>query len=154
MLGHPGHLRPDIDSEMTEMTGQGKQAVRIYRDTAPSLPSDAENYGVAHFSTIQECLDAYKSGELGFEAIIMATPTQTHVSMAQLFENSGLAVLIEKPLSTNGQDGKSLLALSNRDTQSVYMVGHHRRHSPYVKAVKQVMDSKKLGDIVAANGGE
>lgn len=88
------------------------------------------------------------------DAVVLATPTQTHVSMAQLFEGSGLAVLIEKPLSTNGQDGKALLALSTRDDKTSYMVGHHRRHSPYVTAVKQAVDEDKLGKIMAVNGGE
>lgn len=74
--------------------------------------------------------------------------------MAQLFEGSGLAVLIEKPLSTSGQDGKTLLVLSERDTKNSYMVGHHRRHSPYVTAVKQALDEKKLGNIMAVNGSK
>ena len=62
--------------------------------------------------------------------------------------------LIEKPLSAAGKDGKTLLALAKQDTKGAYMVGHHRRHNAYVEAVKHVLDDKKLGDIVAVNGGK
>lgn len=34
------------------------------------------------------------------------------------------------------------------------MVGHHRRHNAYVKAVKHVLDNEKLGTVVAVNGSE
>ena len=34
------------------------------------------------------------------------------------------------------------------------MVGHHRRHNSYVKAIKCTLEKKKTGEIVAVNGGE
>jgi len=114
----------------------------------------ARQHDVPHFKNVDEFLKAYKSGELAVDAVILATPTQTHVTLAQLFVDSGLSLLIEKPLSATGSDGKSLLALSKQDTRGVYMVGHHRRHNAYVKAVKDVLEKKKLGDVVAVNGGE
>lgn len=123
-------------------------------DTAPSVAETAKRHGVPNFRDLDEFLKCYKSGSLAVDALILATPTPTHISLTQLVENSGLAVLIEKPLSATGRDGKALLALSKRDTQGVYMVGHHRRHNAYVKAVKHVLDEKKLGDIMAVNGGK
>lgn len=122
-------------------------------DTAPSVATTAMQHDVPHFENVDEFLEAYKSGDLAVDAVILATPTQTHVALAQSFVGSGLSLLIEKPLSATGRDGKSLLALSKQDT-GVYMVGHHRRHNAYVKAIKDVLDKKKLGDIVAVNGGE
>jgi hypothetical protein len=97
---------------------------------------------------------AYKQGNVAADAVILATPTQTHVALAQAFRDSRLAVLIEKPLCGSGQDGKALLELAKQDRQGVYMVGHHRRHNAYVKIVKQVLEQEKLGEITAINGGE
>jgi len=114
----------------------------------------AKQNNVPHFYGVEEFLTAYKSGTLAVDGVILATPTQTHVSLAQLFADSGLAVLIEKPLSATGKDGKVLLALSKQDSKGVYMVGHHRRHHAAVKAVKSVLDEEKLGNVVAVNGGE
>jgi predicted dehydrogenase len=126
----------------------------LVSDTAPSVATTARQHDVPHFKNVGEFLKAYKSGDLAVDAIILATPTQTHVTLAQSLAENGLSLLIEKPLSATGRDGKSLLALSKQDARSVYMVGHHRRHNAYVKAVKHVLDKKKLGDIVAVNGGE
>lgn len=123
-------------------------------DTAPSVATTARQHDVPHFKSVDAFLNAYKSGDLAVDAVILATPTQTHVTLAQSLEDSGLSLLIEKPLSATGRDGKILLALSKEDTKGVYMVGHHRRHNAHVKAVKHVLDKKKLGDIVAVNGGE
>jgi predicted dehydrogenase len=114
----------------------------------------ARQHDVPHFKDVDELLRAHKLGDLAVDGVILATPTQTHVPLAQSFVGSGLSILIEKPLSATGADGKSLLAFSKQDTKGVYMVGHHRRHNAYVKAVKEVLDKKQLGDVVAVNGGE
>lgn len=106
-----------------------------------------------HFRDIGDFLKACRSGEVEADGLILATPTQTHVALTKLLEGSGLSVLIEKPLSATGDDGKDLLEVSNRDTKGVYMVGHHRRHNAYVKGIKDVLDKNKLGHIVAINGG-
>lgn len=123
-------------------------------DTASSVATTASQHNVPHFKNVDEFLEASKSGDLAVDAVILATPTQTHITLAQSLVDSGLSLLIEKPLSGTGRDGRILLALSEQDTQGVYMVGHHRRHNAYVKAVKHVLDKKKLGDIVAVNGGK
>ena len=118
------------------------------------MATTATQHDVPYFKNVDGFLEAYKSGNLAVDAVILATPTQTHVTLAQSFVGSGLSLLIEKPLSATGRDGKNLLALSKQDTRGVYMVGHHRRHNAYVKAIKDVLDKKKLGNIVAVNGGE
>ena len=126
----------------------------IASDTAPLVATIARKHGVPHFKNADGLLEAHNSGDLKVNAVILATPTQTHVSLAQLFADSGISLLIEKPLSGTGQDGKSLLALSKQDTKGVYLVGHHRRHNSYVKAVKDVLSNNKLGKVTAVNGGE
>lgn len=138
---HLQHVLQEKDSKLAALI-----------DTAPSVATTARQHDVPHFKSVDAFLNAYKSGDLAVDAVILATPTQTHVTLAQSLEDSGLSLLIEKPLSATGRDGKILLALSKEDTKGVYMVGHHRRHNAHVKAVKHVLDKKKLGDIVAVNG--
>ena len=64
-------------------------------DNAPSVSTTAKQHNVPHFENIDEFLKAYKSGDLAVDAVILATPTQTHVTLARLFEDSGLSLLIE-----------------------------------------------------------
>jgi len=114
----------------------------------------AKQHGVPSFSDLEGFLQAYKSGELRANGIILATPTHTHTAMAKLFVGSGLAVFIEKPLAPTGEEGRQFLEISKADSHSVYMVGHHRRHNCFVRAIKDVLEKKQLGRVVAVNGGE
>ena len=99
-------------------------------------------------------MSTLKTGGLHADAIILATPTHTHVELAKELIGSGLAVLIEKPLAVTGVEGRNLLKACLADQNGVYMVGHHRRHNCYVMAIKEVLDEKQLGTVVAVNGGE
>lgn len=74
--------------------------------------------------------------------------------MAKSLVGSGLAVFIEKPLSPTGDEGRQFLEICKTDTSGVYMVGHHRRHNCYVKAIKDVLGKNELGRVVGVNGGE
>lgn len=141
----------------------GRSCVRIPRielrktdyrsDSNSAVASVAAQHGVPAYESAEHLLDAHKSGSLAVDGIILATPTQTHTSLCQLFAGSGLAILVEKPLSSTGSDGKQMLSTSKKDKNNVYMVGHHRRHNAYVKAVKAILEKEKLGRVVAVNGG-
>ena len=74
--------------------------------------------------------------------------------MAECLVGTGLTVLIEKPLAPTGDEGRRFLEICKADTKGTYMVGHHRRHNCYVRAIKDVLDKKELGRIVAVNGGK
>lgn len=99
-------------------------------------------------------LNAYTAGEVAVDALILATPTHTHISMASELLGSSLSVLIEKPLSSTGAEGRQYLEASRAGSKGVYMVGHHRRHNCYVRAIKDVLEKQELGRIIAVNGGE
>jgi hypothetical protein len=114
----------------------------------------ATQHGVPYFPDLEGFLDAYKSGDLEANAIILATPTHTHIPMAKVLVGSSLAVFIEKPLAPTGAEGRQFLEICKADARGVYMVGHHRRHNCYVRAIKDVLDRKDLGRVVAVNGGE
>lgn len=99
-------------------------------------------------------MSAHKAGDTKADAVILATPTHTHIPMAECLVGTGLTVLIEKPLAPTGDEGRRFLEICKADTKGTYMVGHHRRHNCYVRAIKDVLDKKELGRIVAVNGGK
>lgn len=118
--------------------------------TAPAL---ADKYGVPHFNDIDEFVIAQKDGDKVAQAIILATPTHTHVPLAKKLLEIDLGILIEKPVAVNRESGRELLAACRDHGNSVVMVGHHRRHNCYVRAMKKVIQDGKLGKIIAVNGG-
>lgn len=84
------------------------------------------------------------------DGAIIATPNQLHLDHGRACLEAGVPVLIEKPLAGNSQDAEQLVALSLQ-TGVPILVGHHRRHSPIVKAVKGLIDDGGLGRLVAVN---
>ncbi|KAK5051906.1 hypothetical protein LTR84_002709 [Exophiala bonariae] len=121
-------------------------------DVDPAAPELAKTHGVPLFNDLEEFTSARKAGRCVAEAIILATPTQTHVPLARKLLEHDIAILIEKPVAVTGQDGRELIAACQSHENSVVMVGHHRRHNCYVRAIKKVVEGGKLGKIMAVNG--
>lgn len=119
----------------------------------PAAPDLAKKHGVPHFNNIDEFTDAQIIGNSNAQAIILATPTPTHVSLGKKLLDLNLGILIEKPVAATSEGGRELIAACNSHDDSVVMVSHHRRHNCYVKAIKKVVEDGKLGKIIAVNGG-
>ena len=82
------------------------------------------------------------------DAVIIATPSALHVKHALACIRARVAVLVEKPIATTVGDGARLVAAA--ETSGVpLLVGHHRRHSPFLAAARTVIGSGLLGDVVA-----
>ncbi|KIW30449.1 uncharacterized protein PV07_06191 [Cladophialophora immunda] len=106
------------------------------------------------FRVVPDFLASLEAGEISADAVILATPNHTHAPLATQFVVAGLAVLVEKPFTATGAEGRALLKARSEAPlgKAVIMVGHHRRHNPYTIAVKKAIDEGRLGRIVAING--
>ncbi len=120
--------------------------------TAPPQASQSNGTSLSSRTSMISSI-AFKAGTVKADAIILATPTHTHVPLTKELLGTGLAVLIEKPVATSAAEGRDLLRACQDDHNGVYMVGHHRRHHAQVRAVKHTVDSGVLGTVMAVNGG-
>jgi len=59
----------------------------------------------------------------GIEAVVIATPTDTHAAITRAALQAGKHVLVEKPLCTTVEDARELTALADA-SEHVLMVGH------------------------------
>jgi len=73
----------------------------------------------------------------GIDAVTIATPTVTHLKLAQAFIKNNIAVLVEKPLARNVREGKKIVGLAKKNN-SVVAVGHSERCNPVVQAIKRL----------------
>lgn len=105
----------------------------------------ARALGVPCFESYQELIDAVKP-----DAVIIATPNDTHVETATYAIEKGIPCLLEKPVGVNLEEVSGLAATVRRTGVPV-LVGHHRRHHPFIAAAKKTIDSGVLGDILAVN---
>jgi len=101
--------------------------VDIDADKAQPL---AEQYNCSAFSDYNDIL-----GKV--DAVTIATPTVTHLNLAEMFIENNIAVLIEKPLAATVAEGRKIAELAKKHNV-VAAVGHSERCNPVVQAVKRL----------------
>lgn len=73
------------------------------------------------------------------DAAIVATPTETHTEVAATLIESGLDVLVEKPIAPTVEEAKDLVALARKHDR-ILMVGHVERFNPAVLELDRYVD--------------
>ena len=132
--------RTHIDT-LTKVSGMALTAVA---DPAPAAKDLAESLQVRHFTTVDDLLAARVA-----DAVVIASPNDTHVPIADQVLAAGLPILLEKPVA-NDLAESAILADAARRAGLPVLVGHHRRHNPLIKAAKQALDNGAIGPLVMA----
>ena len=100
---------------------------------------------IAHNYKIKNSYADYTSAlEAGHDAIVIATPAHMHIPMAQQATESGLHLLIEKPLSVS-LDGVDRLEKTIGEQKLIAGVAYVLRHIPVFSAMKKALDSGRFG---------
>jgi predicted dehydrogenase len=80
------------------------------------------------------------------DAVIVATPVQTHHEIARRCLQAGKHVFVEKPLATSSEDCRDLISHA-AERGLILMPGHVFLYSPPVVAIKKLIDDGVLGEI-------
>jgi predicted dehydrogenase len=80
------------------------------------------------------------------DAVIVATPVRTHFAFAQQALLHDKHVFVEKPLTMDLDEGRTLTELADSRSR-ILMVGHVFEFNPAVRYIKQAIDSGDLGDL-------
>jgi predicted dehydrogenase len=115
-------------------------------DPSPLVGEVAAKAGVPLFRSIDELLAQDRP-----DGIVLATPNHLHVSQGLQCIAAKLPTLLEKPIATTVAEGEVLLK-AVQETGAKVLIGHHRAHSPIMAKAKEVVDSGKLGKLVAVMG--
>ena len=101
-----------------------------------------ENPGVALLADAREALR-----DPSIDAVVVATPSETHAAMASAALKAGKHVLVEKPLSLSSSDARRLSRLAGR---RILMVGHLLLHHPGFRKVLELARRGELGKVLYA----
>lgn len=82
-----------------------------------------------------------------FDVAVICTPADLHISIAQKLADRGVALLIEKPLSTTF-DGIDQLLATVFDKRLPVSIAYVMRQHPAVQAMKAALDSGRFGKPV------
>lgn len=78
------------------------------------------------------------------DAVVIATPTSTHFSLAKAALNAGKHVLVEKPMTSTSAEAKELVTLAKKK-KLMLLVDHTFAYTEAVNAIRKFMDDGKLG---------
>lgn len=84
------------------------------------------------------------------QAVVIATPVNTHFSLAREALLASKHVLIEKPMCTTAEQCKDLIKLG-RDVGRHVMVDHTFVYNPSIRRIKEILDRGELGEILYFN---
>src|SRR6476469_6962630 len=79
-------------------------------------------------------------------SVSIATPPASHLDYALRAIKKGLNIYVEKPVTRNSQEAR-VMAEAVRESGAKLTVAHYRRALPMFLHVKNLIDTKAIGDI-------
>ncbi len=85
------------------------------------------------------------------DAVVIATPVPTHYELARRALAARKHVLVEKPPATRAAEIDELVRIAS-DRDLVLMPGHLLLYHPGVQKLKELIDSRELGEVLCVYG--
>jgi len=144
-----------MDKVRTAVIGAGKMGqlhARVYYELPAShlvaiVDSDMEKAKTLAKKYRCEAFENCASLIGKVDAVTIATPTISHLEIARLFIENGVAVMIEKPLAADSTQGMEIVSLAKK-RNCIAAVGHSERCNPVVQAMKRLAIEPKFIEAV------
>jgi predicted dehydrogenase len=107
---------------------------------------------VANTLGCQAVADADSLLALGIDAVTIAAPTHLHHDIALACLARGIHVMVEKPIASTVDEGRSIIAAARRANRTL-MVGHVERFNPAVEAIKEAIHKEDILSIAITRVG-
>jgi predicted dehydrogenase len=115
-------------------------------DPSPNAIATAKKYGIPLYTSLAELFAKDKP-----DGIVLATPNQLHLAHAKECMEVNVPMLLEKPITVTVSEAEELVTYQQA-TKATILIGHHRAHSPIMAKAREIVDSGKLGKLVAVIG--
>ena len=129
----------------------GKNLVRNFAqlDTLAMVcdPDPTARQRVLEISNLVETVSSFKEVlDSDVDGIVIATPAETHHSLARQALEAKKDTFVEKPLALTHDAGNELVQLAE-DTERILMVGHILEYHPAILRLLEIVRSGELGKI-------
>ncbi|HIT74291.1 MAG TPA: Gfo/Idh/MocA family oxidoreductase [Candidatus Avipropionibacterium avicola] len=88
------------------------------------------------------------------DAVVVASPNFQHVPYAVEAMSQSLPLMLEKPVATTVEDLATLWRAHTERTAGETVVGFVLRYTPFYSAVREIVQSGRLGEILAVEANE
>ncbi|MDA0685429.1 MAG: Gfo/Idh/MocA family oxidoreductase [Bacteroidetes bacterium] len=93
---------------------------------------------------LQEATEVFERSDV--DAVVLATPINTHFELAKMALLAGKHVLVEKPLATSRAEVLELMDIADQKGLQI-MVDHTFLYTGAVQKIKSLVDSGEIGDL-------
>jgi UDP-N-acetylglucosamine 3-dehydrogenase len=130
----------------------GSNHARVLADLSGVKVVGIADPGASHRALLAQiigcevCDDAEALINLGIDAAVIAAPTHLHHDIALTCIKRGVHVLVEKPIASNVEEGRAIVAAAERAGVTL-MVGHVERFNPAVQAIKDAIRGEDILSI-------
>ncbi len=151
------------------LIGAGQRGKDVYGEYALKHPEHIEFVAVAEpnelkrkefaekhnipleyqFSSWEEILEKDKF----CDAMIIATPDNTHYRPAKLTLEKDYHLLLEKPMSNNPEEIMELGRIA-KERNNIFMICHVLRYTPFFSTIKHIIDSGVIGEVESIQHNE
>ena len=114
--------------------------VAIAEPNETAAAKASETFG-CEIRTIDDCAQADD-----IDAVVICTPTDTHADLIERFARSGKGIFCEKPVDLSVDRVKTCLKVVD-EAGATLMIGFQRRFDPDFRALKDVIDGGRIGDV-------
>ncbi|MEX0920626.1 MAG: FAD-dependent oxidoreductase [Candidatus Pacearchaeota archaeon] len=129
----------------------GRNLVRVF-DENSNLTICANKSSISNSQFIKEKYPKIKVtndyneilNDPSIEAVVIATPIETHFEIAKKALIKGKKVFLEKPIAKNISDARELIKLSKK---KFLFVGHIFLYNPCYKKIKELISEEKISSI-------
>jgi predicted dehydrogenase len=129
---------------------QGKSERIRFVCGVDSAPGKIRDFAAKH--EIPLCSDLAEAlADSTIKAVVLTTPHSLHRPMVEASARAGKQVFCEKPLALNVADARAMIEAC-RSAGVVLGVGHNRRLWPSMQALKRIVASGELGEVLHIEG--
>lgn len=118
----------------------GGKIVALVDPAAEIRAETAREFGIeAQFDSLEQALES-----ADFDAVVITTPTPTHLPLSALAAENGKHVFLEKPMALNLQECDEILAVTERN-RVILQLGFMRRFDPEFAAAAERIAGGEIG---------
>lgn len=122
-------------AEVRVVAESNPEAAAKWQDTYPDI------------DFVSDYKEALKRDDV--QVVVATLPHWLHKQAAIDAANAGKHIYVEKPMAVHPAEGREMLAASRANGVKL-MTAHTQRYQRPVKAMKEIVDSKRFGDLIMA----